>query len=147
MWRQINRPQMREQEKSPEKELNEMKANKLPDTEFKAMVIRMIQEHSENFNIMKKDTKTIRKNQSEMKDTLTEMKNNLQGIKSRVDEAKNQISDLAHREAKKKHHSEQQKEKLTPKHVESVRSLWDNFKDANISIMGCQRESKKLKTF
>ena len=37
-------PQMKEQEKSPEKELNEMEANKLPDTEFKTMVIRMLKE-------------------------------------------------------------------------------------------------------
>ena len=31
MRRQRNRPQMKEQEKSPEKELNEMEASKLPD--------------------------------------------------------------------------------------------------------------------
>ena len=35
---------MKEQEKSPEKELNEMKASKLPDTEFKTMVRRIFQE-------------------------------------------------------------------------------------------------------
>ena len=49
---------------------------------------------------MKKDMRTIKKNQSEMKDTLTEMKSNLQGINSRVDEAENQISDLKYKEAK-----------------------------------------------
>ena len=35
---------MKEQAKSPEKELNEMEASKLPDTEFKTMVIRMFNE-------------------------------------------------------------------------------------------------------
>ena len=35
-------PQMKEQEKSPEKELNEMEATEIPDVEFKTMVIRML---------------------------------------------------------------------------------------------------------
>ena len=35
-------PQMKEQEKSPEKELNEINASNQPDTEFKRMVIRML---------------------------------------------------------------------------------------------------------
>ena len=35
MRRQQNMSQMREQEKSPEKELNEMEASNLPDTAFK----------------------------------------------------------------------------------------------------------------
>lgn len=41
MGRQRNMPQMKEQEKLPEKELNEMQ---LPDAEFKSMVIRMLEE-------------------------------------------------------------------------------------------------------
>ena len=43
---------------------NEMEARKLPDTEFKTMVIRMLKELSENFNSMKKDTETIKKRTS-----------------------------------------------------------------------------------
>ena len=49
--------QMKEQRKSPEKELNEMEARSPPDTEFKTLVIRMLKELrrrmddlSENFN-------------------------------------------------------------------------------------------------
>ena len=42
MWRQRNTPQMKEQEKSPQKELNDIKASNLSDTEFKVMVIRML---------------------------------------------------------------------------------------------------------
>lgn len=38
------------------------------------MVIRMFKEPSENFNNVKKDTKTITKNQSEMKNTVTEIR-------------------------------------------------------------------------
>ena len=45
---------MKEQEKSPEKELNKKKASKQTDTEFKTMVTRMLKELSENFNSIKK---------------------------------------------------------------------------------------------
>ena len=47
--------QIKGQENSPEKELNEMKASKLPATEFKKMVIRMFKELSENLSSIKKD--------------------------------------------------------------------------------------------
>ena len=76
---------MKEQEKTPERKLNEMEASRLPDTEFKTMVIRILRELSETFNSIKKDIQTIKMNQSEMKDIQTEMKYNLQGINSRAD--------------------------------------------------------------
>ena len=66
---------MKEQ-KCPE-ELNEMEASNLSDIEFKKMVIRILNELSENYNSMTKDREIIKKNQSEMKDTLTEMQNNV----------------------------------------------------------------------
>ena len=50
MERQTNIPQMKEQKKSPQKDLNEMEASSLPDTEFKTMCIRRYNELSENFN-------------------------------------------------------------------------------------------------
>ena len=37
-------PQMKEENKTPEKELNEMEASNLPYTEFKILVIRMLNE-------------------------------------------------------------------------------------------------------
>ena len=64
MGKQRTMPQIKEQEKSPEKELNEMEESKLPDTEFKTMVIRMLKELSENFNQVKnKSIETVKKNQ------------------------------------------------------------------------------------
>ena len=57
---------MKEQEKS-KKELNEMAAGNLPDTEFKRMAIRMLKglrkknkDFSEKYNSMINDTKTIK---------------------------------------------------------------------------------------
>ena len=42
--------QMKEQIKTPEKELNEMEINNLPDAEFKTLVIRMLKELSEDLS-------------------------------------------------------------------------------------------------
>ena len=78
---------MKEQIKTPEKELNKMEINNPSDAEFKTLVIRMLKELSEDLN-------SIKKIQSETKDSLIETKNNLQGNNSRVDEAENQIDDL-----------------------------------------------------
>ena len=52
-----------------------------------------------------------------------------------MDEAKNQNSNLEYKEPKNTQ-SEKQKEKRIPPNEDSVRSLWDNFKCANIHIMG-----------
>ena len=64
MLRQGNISQMKEQEKSPDKELNEMEASNLPDAEFKTLVLRMFKELSETFNEeighVKKDTVIIK---------------------------------------------------------------------------------------
>ena len=128
MRRQRNMIQMKEQIKTPEKELNEMEISNLSDPEFKTQVIRMLKELSE-------DLRSIKKTQSEMKETLIEIKNNLQGNNSRVDEAKNQINDLEHKEAKN-NHAERQEEKRIPKNEDNVSSLWDNFKRSNILIIG-----------
>ena len=92
MWRQRNMGQMKEQIKSPEKELNAMETSNLLDAELKTLVIRMLKELSE-------DLSSIKEIQSEMKDTLIEIKNNLQGNNNRLDEAENQINDLEHRNA------------------------------------------------
>ena len=61
--------QMKEQIKTPEKELNKMEISNLSDAEFKTLVIRMLKELSEDLN-------SIKKFQSEMKDTRIEIKNN-----------------------------------------------------------------------
>ena len=56
-----------------------MEKSNLPDAEFKTLVIRMLNELSEDLNSIKKKKKkkkkTIKKNQSEIKQTLTDMKN------------------------------------------------------------------------
>ena len=68
MRRQRNMAQMKEQNKTPEKDLNTMEQSNLSGVEFKTLVIRMIKELSEDLN-------SIKKIQSEMKDTLIEVNN------------------------------------------------------------------------
>ena len=46
--------QMKEQIKTPEKELNEMEISNLSDTEFKTLFIRMFRELSEDLSSIKK---------------------------------------------------------------------------------------------
>ena len=52
MRRQRNMAQMKEQIKTPKKELNEMEISNLPDAQFKSLVIRMLKELSEDVNSM-----------------------------------------------------------------------------------------------
>ena len=99
--------QLKEQIKTPEKELSEMEISNLSDAEFKTLVMRMRRELSE-------DLSSIKKIQSETKDTLTEIKTNLQGNNCRVDEAENQTNDLEHKEAKN-NQSEQEEKSIQKK--------------------------------
>ena len=69
MRRQSNMAQMKEQNKTPEKELNEMEITDLSDSEFKTLSVRMLRELIGYSNNIKE----------KMKVTLSEMKKNLQG--------------------------------------------------------------------
>ena len=50
MRRQRNISQMKEQIKTPEKELNKMEVSNLSDSEFKTLVIRMLKELGNHLN-------------------------------------------------------------------------------------------------
>ena len=54
MRRQRNMAHMKEQIKTPEKELNKMEISNLSDAEFKTLVIKMLKEFSEDLNSIKK---------------------------------------------------------------------------------------------
>ena len=79
---------MKEQNKTPEKELSETEIANLSDAEFKTLVIRMLRELPEY-------GKTIRE---EMKATLSKKRKNPQGTNSEGKEAGVQINDLEHKE-------------------------------------------------
>ena len=90
MRRQRNRAQMKEQNKTPEKEINETETVKLSDAEFKMLMTRMLRDLTEYGNSTRE----------EMKVTLSDMKRNLQRTNSGEDEAENQINNLEHKEGK-----------------------------------------------
>ena len=73
---------MKKQNKTPEKELNEMEIANLSDAEFKTLVIRMLREHIGY-------SKGVRE---EAKATLSEIKKNPQGTNSERKEARVQIN-------------------------------------------------------
>ena len=56
MKRQRNMAQMKEQTKTPEKELNKREISSLSDAEFKTLVIRMLKEISEDLNSKKRSS-------------------------------------------------------------------------------------------
>ena len=85
--------QMKEQNKTPEKELSKMEISNLSDAEFKTLMIRMLKELTER-------GKSIKKTQGEMKVTLSEINKNLQVTSNGEDEAKTQVNDLEHKEEK-----------------------------------------------
>ena len=80
--------QMKEQIKSPEKELNDEEIAKLSDAEFKTLVIRMLTEMVEHGC----------KIEEKVKDMQSEIKENVQGTKSDGKETRTQIKDLEQKE-------------------------------------------------
>ena len=83
--------QMKEQDKTLGKKiLNKKRRSNLPDKKFKVMVLkiftklgRRMDEHSENFNKERENTRKY------LREVITELKNTLEGFNSRLDEAEN----------------------------------------------------------
>ena len=159
MGRQRNRLLSKEKEESPERVLNEIEAGQLSDTEFKTMVIRKLNEFSENYQklqeinekltanyiTMKRDIETINKSKEEMKNTIFELKNTIEGIKSKLDEAEDWISELEDKVGKNSQ-KEQDKEKRLEKNDEGLREMQDNMKRNNIHKIGSlEGEEKNIK--
>ena len=80
--------QMKEQIKTPEKELSDKEIPTLSEAEFKTLVIRMLTEMIELSHKMKE----------EMKATQSEIKENVQGTNSEGRESRTQINNLEHKE-------------------------------------------------
>ena len=90
--------QGKEQGKNLQYQINEDEIGKLPEKEFRVMIVKMIQslgnrmkKIQETFN---KDGGELKSKQTVMNNTITEIKNTLEGISSRITEAEGQISDL-----------------------------------------------------
>ena len=98
MRRQRNILQAKEQDKNPQDQINEEEIGKLPEKEFRQMIVKMIQnlgkrieKIQETFN---KNLEELKSKQTAMNNTITEMKNTLEGINGRITEAEERISEL-----------------------------------------------------
>ena len=152
MKRQRAMYQMREQDKTPEKQLNEVEIGNLPEKEFRIMIVKMIQDLGKRMEakiekmreMFNKNLEEIKNKQTEMNNTIIEMKNTLEGISSRITEAEERISDLEDRMVKFTA-AEQNKEKRMKSNEDSLRDLWDNIKCTNICIIGVPEGKEREK--
>ena len=87
--------QMKEQDKTPEKQLNEREIGNIPEKEFRRMIMKKIQDLGKRMEakikkmqqMFNKDLEELKNKQTEMKNTITKMKKTLEGINSRITEA------------------------------------------------------------
>ena len=133
MKRQRNTAQMKEKTRNTQVQINEEEIGKLPEKEFRIMIVKMIQNLE---NKMQKMQESINKDLEELKNTktnntITEIKNTLKEINSRISEAEEWISELENKmvaiTAEK-----QNKVKRMKRTEDSIRALWDNIKHTNI---------------
>ena len=75
--------QMKGQDKTPEKQLNEVGLSNLPEKEFRIMIVKMIQDLRNG-----EDARNVYQRPRRTKEQ-TEMNNTLEGINSRITEAEN----------------------------------------------------------
>ena len=116
--------QMKEQSKTPERELSDEEIDNLSDGQFKALVIKMLTELIELGHTMKEQVKA----------TQSEIKQNIQGTNSDGKATRTQINDLEQKE--ERNIQLEQNEETRIQKNERFRNLWDSFKCSNIRITG-----------
>ena len=152
--------QMKEQDKTPEKQLNEVEIGNLPEKEFRIMTVKMTQDlrkrmeakitmMQEMFNkdleeLKNEHLEELKNKQTEMTITITEMKNTLGGINRRITEAEERISDLEDTIVEIAT-TGQNKEKRMKRNEDSLRDLWDNIKHNNVRIIGVPEGEEREK--
>ena len=87
--------QMKGQDKTPEKQLNEVVIGNVPEKGFRVMTVKMIQDLGKRMEAkIEKTQEMIIKDLQELKNKQREMNNTLEDINSRITEAEEQINDL-----------------------------------------------------
>ena len=125
---------MKEQTRNTEIQVNEEEIGKLPEKEFRIMIVKMIKNLE---NKMEKMQESINKDlelknkHTETKNAITEIKNTLEGINSRISEAEERIRELEYKMVETTS-EEQNKVKRMKRTEDSLRDLWDYIKHTNI---------------
>ena len=90
MKRQRNTTQMKEQTTNTEVQINEEEIGKLPEKEFRTMIIKMVKNLENKMEKMQesinKDLEELKNKHTETNNTITEIKNTLEEIHSRIPE-------------------------------------------------------------
>jgi len=86
-----NTTQMKEQTRNTEVQINKEEIGKLPEKEFRIMIVKMTKNLENKMEKMKesinKDLEDLKNKHAETKNTITEIKNTLEAISSRISEA------------------------------------------------------------
>ena len=144
--------QMKEQDKTPEKQLNEVEKGNLPEKKFRIMIVKMIQDLGKRMEakidkmqeMFNKDLEELKNKQTDMNNTITEMKNTLEGINSRITKAEEWKSELEDRMVEFTA-AEHNKEKRMKRNEDRLKDLWDNMKHNNIRIIGVPEGEEREK--
>ena len=139
---------MKEQTRNTEVQINEEEIGKLPEKEFRIMIVKMIKNLENKMEKMKesvnKDLEELKNKHIETNNTITEIKNTLEGINSRISEAEERISELEDKMVEITS-EEQNKVKGMKRTEDSFRDLWGNVKHISIQIIGVPEEEEKKK--
>ena len=89
--RKRNNTLMKEQTRNAEVQINEEEIGKLPEKEFRIMIVKMTKNLENRMEKMQesinKDLEELNNKHTETNNTVTEIKNTLEGINSRISEA------------------------------------------------------------
>ena len=124
---------MKKQIKAPEKiQLSDEEIANLSDAQFKTLVIRMLTKMIEYCHKLKEEAKAMQ----------SEIKKIIQGTNSEGKETWTQINGLEHKE-EINIRPEQNEETRIQNTEEMLRNLWDNFKPANVKVIGVPEEEEE----
>ena len=88
MKRQRNTKQMKEQTRNTEVQINGEEISKLPEKEFRILIVKMIKKLENKIEKIQesinKELEELKNKHSETNNTITEIKNTLEGINSRI---------------------------------------------------------------
>ena len=135
--------QIKEQIRNTEVQINEEEIVKLPEKEFRIMIVTMTKNLESK---MEKMQESINKDLEELKNkhannTITEIKNTLEGINSRISEVEVRISELEDKMVEITP-EDQNKVKRMKTTEDSLRDLWNNIKHTNTQIIGVPEEEE-----
>ena len=141
---------MKEQTRNTEAQINEEEIGKLPEKEFRIMIVNLIKNIENKMVKMQesinKDLEKLKNKHTETNNTITGIKNTPEGINSRLSEAKERISELEDKMVEITS-EDQNKVKRMRRTEDSLREHWDNIKCTNIRIIGVPEEEEEKKVY